>query len=197
MGQSRLGVYGGTFNPIHTGHLIIAQEVYDQFALDRVLFIPSARPPHKHNAGLIAPEHRYAMTVLATRDDPRFEVSDIEAERPGTSYTVETLRDLHRRHGPDCQVFFIIGADSLLEIGTWRDPDALFALCSIVVVPRPGVDIRQAPLPWRDRALIVQTPEVAISSTDIRHRVETGRSIRYFVPPAVEQYIREHRLYQR
>lgn len=196
MGWSRLGVYGGTFNPIHIGHLIIAQEVYDQFALECVLFVPSARPPHKHRTALLAPEHRYAMTVLATQDDPRFEASDIELRRPGTSYTIETLRALHRLYGPDCRLFFVIGADSLVEIGTWRAPDEVFALCSIVVVPRPGVDIRQAPAPWRERALLVQSPEMGFSSTDIRHRVALGRSIRYLVPAAVEQYIDEHQLYR-
>lgn len=196
MAWARFGVYGGTFNPLHTGHLIIAQEVYDQFALDRVFFVPSARPPHKHQAALIAPEHRYAMTAIATQDDLRFEVSDIELQRPGPSYSIETLREFHRRYGPDCQLFFIIGADSLVEIGTWRNPDELFALCSVVVVPRPGVDLRQAAPSWRDRALVVQSLQVDISSTDIRRRIEAGRSIRYLVPAGVEQYIREHRLYQ-
>jgi nicotinate-nucleotide adenylyltransferase len=193
---SRLGIYGGTFNPIHTGHLIIAQEIYEQCGLDRLVFMPSARPPHKHLAGVAAPEHRYRMAVLATREDPRFEVSDLELQRPGPSYTIETLQELRRLHGDACRLFFAIGADSLVDIATWRAPEQLFALAAVVVVPRPGVDIRRAPAPWRDQVVLVRSPEVDISSTDIRRRVAEGRSIRYLVPEPVERYIAEHRLYK-
>ena len=195
MNLARLGIYGGTFNPIHTGHLIIAQEIYDRLSLDRIVFIPSGRPPHKNDAAVTAPEHRHAMVTLATNSDPRFEVSDLELRRPGLSYTIETLRELRRHYGPESRFFFVIGADSLVEIDTWRSPDEVFACATVVVVPRPGVDIDQAPLPWRERVTTVQSPMMAVSSTDIRHRVKSGRSIRYFVHPDVEHYIHKHRLY--
>lgn len=195
MNPGRLGIYGGTFNPIHTGHLIIAQEIYEQCKLDRLLFIPSARPPHKHHANITSPGHRYQMVELAIRDDARFEASDLEIHRPGLSYTVETLTALHHLYGSS-SLFFIIGADSLLEIDTWREPDRVFELATIVVVPRPGVDTSKANVRWRDQILMVQSPEVDISSTDIRKRVEAGQQIQYLVPHQVEAYIRENGLYK-
>ncbi|MBM3265937.1 MAG: nicotinate-nucleotide adenylyltransferase [candidate division Zixibacteria bacterium] len=195
MSYSRLGVYGGTFNPLHIGHLIIAQEFYEQCGLDRVLLMPSARPPHKAPDGIAPPEDRYRMALAAVTHDNRFEVSDLEIRRPGLSYTIETLEALRETYGPGCRLFFAIGMDSLVDMGTWRDPDRVFGLATIVAVARPGVDIRLAPTPWRDRVITLQTPEVDISSTDIRRRVAEGRSIRYLVPESVERYIREHRLY--
>jgi nicotinate-nucleotide adenylyltransferase len=195
MNPDRLGIYGGTFNPIHTGHLIIAQEIYEQCKLDRLLFIPSARPPHKHHTNIISPEHRYRMVKLAIQDDPRFEVSDLEIHRPGLSYTIETLKILHQLYGPSAAFFFIIGADSLLEIDTWREPDQVFKLATMVVVPRLGVDVSKANLRWQEQMLMIQSPEVEISSTEIRERLEENRSIRYMVPQQVEAYIQKNRLY--
>lgn len=192
----KLGIYGGTFNPLHTGHLVIAQEFYEQCELDRVIFIPSARPPHKRLSDVLSPEHRYQMALAATANDERFEVSDMEIQRPGLSYTIETLEAFGRSHGPESVLYFAIGADSLVDMAGWRSPDRVFELATIVVVPRPGFDIKRAPEPWRDRVIVLKTPELDISSTDIRKRVAQGKSVRYLVPDPVERYIKDHGLYR-
>ena len=196
MPSVKLGIYGGTFNPLHTGHLLIAQEFYEQCELDRVIFIPSARPPHKRLSDVLAPEHRYQMALAATMNDQRFEVSDMEIQRPGLSYTIETLEAFRQTYGQESALYFAIGADSLVDIASWRRPDQVFELATIVVVPRPGFDIRRAPEPWRDRVIVLRTRELDISSTDIRKRVAQGRSVRYLVPDPVERYINDHGLYQ-
>lgn len=197
MTSGRLGIYGGTFNPIHTGHLIIAQEIYEQCSLDKLLFMPSARPPHKQNDYIVSPEHRYRMAELAIGNDRRFEVSDLEIQRPGLSYTIETLRALRDLYDPAVAIFFIIGADSLLEIDTWRAPDQVFELATVAVVPRPDVDLAQANAKWRNLSMIIDAPEIEISSTDIRKRAADGRSIRYLTPRSVAAYIEEHGLYKK
>ncbi len=192
----RLGIYGGTFNPIHSGHLIIAQTACSQCKLNQLLFVPSARPPHKHHSPLIAPEHRYAMAALATQDNPRFGISDIELQRPGLSYTVETLRALQQTQGLDCALFFLVGADRLVDIDTWRSGHEIFEMAQVVVVPREGVDLHRTPTVLRDRVILLPEPHTDISSTDIRRRLRAGDSIKNLVPDPVEVYIRKHRLYQ-
>ena len=192
----RLGIYGGTFNPIHSGHLIIAQTACSQCDLNQLLFVPSARPPHKHHTPLIAPEHRYAMAVLATQDDPRFGISDMELQRPGLSYTVETLRALQQAHGLNCALFFLIGADRLVDIDSWHSGDEIFEMAQVVVVPRAGADLGRTPADLRDRVILLPGPHTDISSTDVRQRVLAGQSIKNLVPDPVEVYIRKHRLYQ-
>jgi len=199
----RIGVLGGTFNPVHLGHLLVAQTAADRFELSRVLFIPCARPPHKSAARLLPAQHRYDMLALALEGDVRFEPCDLEVRRGGCSYTVDTAREL-RESLPGRMLYFILGVDSLLELHLWRDIYRLLTLCEFITLGRPGAkegtiaeeDI-QLDAPWSERLLAnyVQGRMVDISSSDIRHRVAEGLSIRYLVPPAVEMYIAEHGLY--
>ena len=199
----RIGVLGGTFNPPHLGHLILAQDAFELFDLSQVLFLPCAQPPHKAAAGLAAAEHRLAMLEAAIEGDLRFEVSDIELRRGGLSYSVDTARELKVRY-PRAEILFIIGSDSLRELHQWKDIATLLELCQFVTLIRPGADERallaqdlRLPPPWPDRlrAQIRVGHAVDISSTNIRHRLAEALSIRYLVHPAVEMYITEHRLY--
>ena len=192
----RLGVYGGTFDPVHTGHLVIARGVVEHCALDRLLFVPSARPPHKQGLAIAPPDDRYRMAELAARHDPRLEVSDIEINRPGLSYTVDTLEELQRIYGASSRLYLVIGADSLLEIDTWHAPDRVFDLATVVTVPRPGKDLTGVGLRWRDRVVTVHLPEIDISSTDIRRRAGEGLPIAHLVPEEVAGYIEERGLYR-
>ncbi len=196
MKTCRLGVYGGTFDPIHTGHLVIAQGIVEHCGLDRLLFVPSARPPHKQGHAIAPPRDRYRMAELASQRDPQFEVSDIEINRPGLSYTVDTLEELRRIHGTSSCIYLVIGADSLLEIDTWYAPDRVFDLATVVTVPRPGKDLTSMDPRWRDRVVTVRLPEIEISSTDIRQRVGKGLSIAQMVPEEVAGYIEERGLYR-
>ncbi len=195
MKTCRLGVYGGTFDPIHTGHLIIARGIAAHCGLDRLLFVPSARPPHKQGHAIAPPGDRYRMAELATRNDPDFEVSDIEISRPGLSYTVDTLEALRRNYGASSGIYLVMGADSLLEIDTWYAPDRLFELATVVTVPRPGKDLSGVDPQWRDRVVTVHLPEIAISSTEIRRRVRDVLPIDQMVPEEVAGYIAERGLY--
>jgi len=200
-----LGVFGGTFNPVHLGHLIMAQDAIEAFDLARVLFVPCARPPHKPGADLAPAQHRLSMLETAIEGDLRFELSDMEIQRGGTSYTIDTMRAVAADH-PGVELFFIIGADSLVELHLWRDIEALLRLCRIVTIARPGVNLEalqakdlklQDPWPERLRADVRIGHLVNVSSTDIRYRIAEGMSIRYLVPPGVEMYIAEHSLYRR
>lgn len=196
MKTCRLGVYGGTFDPIHTGHLVIAQGIVERCGLDRLLFVPSARPPHKQGHAIAPPQDRYRMAELASQRSSHFEVSDIEINRPGLSYTVDTLEELRRIHGASSCIYLVIGADSLLEIDTWYAPDRVFDLATVVTVPRPGKDLTSVDPRWRDRVVTIQLPEIEISSTDIRQRVDNGLSIAHMVPEEVAGYIEERGLYR-
>ena len=198
----RIGLMGGTFDPIHYGHLVTAEEVRGQFALERVVFVPSGQPPHKAPEGVTPAEHRYVMTVLATTSNPHFDVSRVDIDRPGPSYTVDTLTAARELYGPDTELYFITGADALLEILTWKSPERLLSLCRFVAATRPGYPLERVELVagelfrrYRSRVLVVPVPAVAISSSDIRDRVRAGRSIRYLVPEPVAEYIYKHRLY--
>ncbi len=191
----RLGVYGGTFDPIHTGHLVIARGVVEHCALDRLLFVPSARPPHKQGHAIAPPDDRYRMAELAARLDPRLEVSDIEINRPGLSYTVDTLDELQRIYGASTRIYLVLGADSLLEIDTWYAPDRLFDLATVVTVPRPGKELAGVDPRWGDRVTAIHLPEIDISSTDIRRRAAQGLPIAHLVPEEVAGYIEERGLY--
>jgi nicotinate-nucleotide adenylyltransferase len=200
----RIGVLGGTFNPIHTGHLLIAQSALEAHDLARVLFMPCSSPPHKHAPSLAASEHRRAMIELAIGSDARFEFCNLELERGGISYAIDTVRELHTLHA-DGELCFIIGSDSLRELHLWKDIDTLSRLCRFITVLRPGHQLDgfesstpALPTPWATRLLhdVVRGQQMDVSSSDIRHRIAEGMSIRYLVPDAVEMYIAEHGLYR-
>jgi nicotinate-nucleotide adenylyltransferase len=200
----RLGVLGGSFNPVHMGHLLIAQSAFEALDLERVLFVPCATPAHKQKSGLADSEDRLAMLEAVLEHDPRFDVCDIEIRRGGTSYTVDTMKQLREMH-PQSRFFFIIGLDTLPELHTWKSINELLGLCEFVTFVRPGHDLRSLKEedlklmePWPRRLLdgMYTGIRVDISSSDIRHRVAEGMSIRYLVPMEVEIYISEHSLYQ-
>jgi nicotinate-nucleotide adenylyltransferase len=200
--RQRIGLLGGTFNPIHLGHLLIAQDALEQLALDRVKFIPSATPPHKTVGALASERDRIRMIELAIRRDRRFEMDDLEIRRGGISYSVDTLTELRRRH-PQADFFFIIGADSLRELHLWREAQRVVRLCTFVTVPRPGFEARpvvdrrlDAASRKRLRQHVLAGHTCDIASREIRARVASGRPIRYLVPDAVTEYIRRRRLYQ-
>ena len=193
----RIAVMGGTFNPIHYAHLLSAEQVRVGLGYDKILFIPSARPPHKvREANIIEPEHRYQMALLAIIGNPYFEVSPIELERAGPSYTVETLKALQRLYGERTELAWIIGADSLIEYEVWRDFDEVLARCIMIATTRPNYDLNRVPLEVRKRVTTFPVTGVDISATAIRERVRNRLSIRYLVPEKVENYIHRHRLYQ-
>lgn len=189
----RLGVMGGTFDPIHHGHLVAASEVQTRFGLDEVVFVPTGQPWQKDEREVSAPEHRYLMTVVATASNPRFTVSRVDIDRPGPTYTIDTLRDLHRER-PDAELFFITGADALAQILSWKDADELFDLAHFVGVTRPGYVLSESGLP-ADRVTLQEVPAMAISSTDCRARVERAEPVWYLVPDGVVQYVNKYRLY--
>jgi nicotinate-nucleotide adenylyltransferase len=189
----RLGVMGGTFDPIHHGHLVAASEVQTRFGLDEVVFVPTGQPWQKDAREVSPAEHRYLMTVIATASNPRFTVSRVDIDRPGPTYTIDTLRDLHRER-PDAELFFITGADALAQILTWKDAEELFALAHFIGVTRPGHHLTDDGLP-ADRVTLQEVPAMAISSTDCRARVERAEPVWYLVPDGVVQYVNKYRLY--
>jgi nicotinate-nucleotide adenylyltransferase len=186
---------GGTFDPIHHGHLVAASEVADSFALDEVMFVPTGRPWQKSDREVSPAEHRYLMTVIATASNPRFNVSRVDVDRDTATYTVDTLRDLREQVGDKADLFFITGADALEKILSWKDADRLFELAHFIGVTRPGFDLSDSHLPPESVSL-VQVPAMAISSTDCRNRVAAGQPIWYLVPDGVVQYITKHNLYR-
>jgi len=194
VGTVRLGVMGGTFDPIHHGHLVAASEVQARFDLHEVAFVPSGQPWQKAGRRVSPAEHRYLMAVIATASNPRFWASRVDLDRPGPTYTIETLRDL-RAQRPEADLFFITGADALEQILSWKNVEELFELASFVGVTRPGFALSDAHLP-RDSVRLVEVPAMAISSSDCRERVATGRPVWYLVPDGVVQYIAKHRLYR-
>ncbi|WP_254451105.1 nicotinate-nucleotide adenylyltransferase [Aeromicrobium stalagmiti] len=187
---------GGTFDPIHHGHLVAASEVQSWFDLDEVLFVPTGQPWQKADRDVSPPEDRYLMTVIATAANPRFTVSRVDIDRDGPTYTIDTLRDLAALH-PDADLYFITGADAMAALLTWREHDELFELAQFVGCTRPGHEMDDATLAGlpRDRITLVEIPALAISSTDCRHRVERGEPVWYLVPDGVVQYIGKHGLY--
>jgi nicotinate-nucleotide adenylyltransferase len=189
----RIGVMGGTFDPVHHGHLVAASEVAHNFALDEVIFVPTGQPYQKETRVVSPAEDRYLMTVIATASNPRFSVSRVDIDRPGPTYTIDTLRDLSAA-GPNDELFFITGADALAEILTWHDVDELFTLAHFVGCTRPGHRLSGAGLP-EDKVSLVEIPALAISSTECRARVAAGEPVWYLVPDGVVQYIAKRRLY--
>ncbi|MEJ3749659.1 nicotinate-nucleotide adenylyltransferase [Actinomycetes bacterium KLBMP 9797] len=191
----RIGIMGGTFDPIHHGHLVAASEVADRFGLDEVVFVPTGEPWQKGGVTVSAREDRYLMTVIATSSNPRFQVSRVDIDRPGPTYTVDTLRDLRAEYGPKAQLFFITGADALEKLLSWKDTEQMFEMAHFIGVTRPGFPLSNAHLP-ADVVTLVQVPAMAISSTDCRSRVADGKPIWYLVPDGVVQYIAKRRLYR-
>ena len=191
----RLGVMGGTFDPIHHGHLVAASEVAQVFTLDEVVFVPTGQPWQKDDRKVSPSEDRYLMTVIATASNPRFSVSRIDIDRGGPTYTIDTLRDLRAERGDEAELFFITGADALAQIMSWQDVNELFALAHFVGVTRPGHRLTGGGLP-EDKVSLVEVPALAISSTDCRQRVANGEPIWYLVPDGIVQYIAKRRLYR-
>ena len=190
----RIGVMGGTFDPVHHGHLVAASEVGHIFELDEVIFVPTGKPWQKEGREVSPAEDRYLMTVIATASNPRFSVSRVDIDRPGPTYTVDTLREMRQLQGPDTEFFFITGADALEQILTWRQAEELFALAHFVGVTRPGYPLGVEHLPSGSVSL-VDVPAMAISSTACRARVAAGQPVWYLVPDGVVQYISKRDLY--
>lgn len=190
----RIGIMGGTFDPIHHGHLVAASEVMDVFGLDQVVFVPAAVQPFKADRRVTSAEHRYLMTVIATASNPRFAVSRVDIDRGGTTYTIDTLADLSREY-PDSDFYFITGADALAQIAQWKDADKLFEQAHFIGVTRPGHNLSDPGLPHESVSLL-EVPAMAISSTDCRTRVEDGKPVWYLVPDGVVQYINKYGLYR-
>lgn len=197
----KIGIMGGTFDPIHLGHLATAEAVREIFALDEILFIPAARPPHKSAKPITDSRHRLAMTTLATQSNRFFRVSDIELKRKGLSYTLDTMNELHATFGATTDLFFIIGADSLADLSKWHAARELVTKSHFIATTRPGVDVNFSAVekffgaPATEHIHLTTTLGLEISSTDIRDKVRRRRSIKYLVPDAVEDYIRREGLY--
>jgi nicotinate-nucleotide adenylyltransferase len=188
---------GGTFDPIHHGHLVAGSEVAAWFDLDEVIFVPTGQPYQKSHRSVSPAEHRYLMTVVATASNPRFTVSRVDIDRPGPTYTIDTLTDLARQH-PDSDLYFITGADALTDILAWRSAHEMFALAHFVGCTRPGYAVADSTLDEMpsDRVTVVEIPALAISSTECRERTERGEPVWYLVPDGVVQYISKHHLYR-
>lgn len=199
--MKNIGVFGGTFDPIHLGHLIIAEEVRFQLSFDYILFVPAGQPWLKVNRVITPAAHRLAMLKLAIASNPDFQLSTVEIDRPGPSYTVDTIRILQLQLGKEAKLYFILGWDSLGDLPQWREPTELVKLCSLVAIPRlgclrPDLDFLDKVIPGvASKTIFVDIPFIGISSSEIRKRIAAGQSIRYLVPEGVERYIREHRLY--
>ena len=196
---SRLGFLGGTFDPPHCGHLVLAETARVQLGLDRVLFVVAGRPPHKPGRPITPDRHRVAMVEAAIVGNPAFVVSRVDLDRPGPHYTVETL-SLLRREYPEAELYFLIGGDSLAQFLTWRDPVGILRQARLAVMPRPGYEpdlaVLEQVLPdVHDRLAWLDAPFLDVSASDLRRRIREGLPIRYLVPPPVEAYVREHCLY--
>lgn len=191
----QLGVMGGTFDPIHHGHLVAASEAAARHSLDEVVFVPTGQPWQKSDREVTAAEHRYLMTVIATASNPTFTVSRVDIDRSGATYTIDTLRDL-REQRPEADLHFITGADALAQILSWKDSEDLFELARFIGVTRPGHKLNGEGLP-ADRVSLMEVPAMAISSTACRDRVRQGAPVWYLVPDGVVQYIGKYGLYER
>jgi len=193
----RLGIMGGTFDPIHYGHLVTAEEALVQFNLDKVVFMPTGLPVRKPHRTVTPAEHRYLMTVIATASNPDFEVSRLEIDREGLTYTVDTMLALRDLHGPQAELYFITGADAVWDILTWKDSKRLADVCTFIAATRPGYDLARFSEEDAQRLSIefMEVPALAISSTDIRLRLAERRPVRYLLPEAVAAYVAKNALY--
>ena len=194
--MKRIGIMGGTFDPIHYGHLVTAEEVRVKFGLTDVIFVPSGSPPHKIGRKITCVEHRYLMTVLATVTNLFFSVSRIEIDREGPSYAIDTITQLRNMAGNKTELYFITGADAFLQMDKWYKAEELVKMCNFVAATRPGYPIERLDNRFSKFIEIVEVPALSISSTDIRKRVKEGRSIKYLLPEAVEDYIFKNGLYR-
>lgn len=200
MEKRKIGILGGTFDPIHLGHLILAETIMEECALNRVVFIPAADPPHKNWAQGATPRQRYEMVQLAIESNPAFGISDMEIKRQGPSYSRDTLAQLVQEHGEDAEFYFIVGADSIVTLHTWNRVEELLTLCHFIGASRRGSEPDRRILEKQFGELArkihcIVTPEWDISSTDIRSRIQQGKSIKYIVPEKVEQYIYGEKIY--
>ncbi len=198
----KLAIMGGTFDPIHIGHLVTAEEVRHEFGVDEVLFVPTGHPPHKSNINMTTSEHRYLMTVLATAANPSFKVSRIEIEREGVTYTIDTIKELKRIYGENVRLYFITGADAIHKILGWKDCSELLQICDFVAVTRPGYNkdellkqVEELNRTYETNIHFLEVPALAISSSNIRKRIGELKPIKYLVPEEVENYIKKHSLY--
>lgn len=194
----KLGIMGGTFNPIHQGHLVAAEFIRDKFELDEVLFVASGKPPHKDRNGIASPEHRWMMTVLATDSNEHFSVSSLEIERVGESYTRDTIVQLKQIYPKNTECYFITGADAIAEISTWHKTEDLPQITKFIAVSRPGykLDVRNIDSRFQKCTYLIEIPALSISSTEIRRRIKERKTIKYLLPERVEKYIYKNNLYR-
>jgi nicotinate-nucleotide adenylyltransferase len=188
----RIGILGGTFNPIHIGHLILGEEAYFKLKLDKLIFVPTYMPPHKTAETVIEAKHRLKMVTYAIEGNSAFEVSTIEVDAKKKSYSIDTLKGFKDKYGQDAQLFFITGSDSLKDLFSWKNVNDIFKISKFIVASRPGYPLKEVP---KEVQTVVITP-IEVSSEDIRRRLKDGRSIRYLVPEKVRKYIIEHGLYR-
>lgn len=199
--MNKVGIMGGTFNPIHQGHLILAEQAYEQFGLDHVLFMPSKNPPHKNKSELLSDEHRTNMVMLAINKNPHFAISTLELEREGTTYTADTLNYLTKKHS-DTMYYFIVGADSLFSMQNWMEPQTIFHLSTIIVAGRDTTNVEvENHIEYLNKTfgahiLQLSMPNIEISSRIIRERIAENKTIRYFIPDEVIAYIKKNSLYE-
>lgn len=197
--ERAIGIMGGTYDPIHFGHLLIAAAALEQFSLEEVIFVPSALSPHKQNKTITSPEIRYEMTLLATLDNARFSVSRVEIERGGLSYTIDTVKYFQEKY-PEHRIYFITGADTILDIAFWKSPEELMQKVYFIAAQRPGYTLdglnSEFYRKYSDRIFFLEIPQIGISSTEIRKRIKTDKSIKYYLPAQVETYIIKKGLYR-
>lgn len=200
--MTRFGIMGGTFDPIHFGHLVIANEVLDQYKLDKIIFVPTGTPPHKSTEGMSSAYHRYMMVQFATMTNPKFYVSDLETKKRGICYTIDTIRELKKKYS-NTDFYFITGTDAVLDLPTWKEPEKILKLCKFIAVNRPGYisdnfdkEINKIIKEYGGSIDIIKVPQLKISSTDIRDRICYNRSVKYLLPEIVEQYILKNGLYK-
>jgi nicotinate-nucleotide adenylyltransferase len=190
-----IGVFGGTFDPPHTGHIVVAEQVRQQMNLEKIILVPCAIPPHKRERQISPGAHRLEMLRLAVKNHPGLDISTYELDRGGVSYTVDTLTELRRRM-PDASLFLLVGMDNIVDFATWRDPDRILRLAHLVVMTRPGFPVESGMFDGKSNVSVCEVTAVDVSSSEIRRRVSRGEGIHGLVPDPVEQYIRHHRLYR-
>lgn len=197
--KKAIGIIGGTFDPIHIGHMTTAECALNQLGLEKVIFVPSAQPPHKLDRVISPVEKRYEMTLLATVDNPGFLVSDVEMKRPGSSYTIDTIKHFKESY-PDYDIYFITGSDTIVEIHTWKSPEKLMGMTNFLTAKRPGYNYDDLESSfyekYNDRIKFLDMPSIGISATEIRERVKADKTIKYQVHPSVEAYIKKYNLYK-